>query len=297
MFLVYVNDINNSDLGALIRLFADDTNIFVCSKDINSLKTKAEDSLAKIANWFKANKLTVNISKTCFSVFSNKRINIKHLNFDGHTIERTETTKYLGMFIDEKLSWSQHIDFISKKLLKLSHAMKTLSKFIDNDMSIQLYYAYVYPHITYGIELYGTACQKHLNRLKVMHNRILKTLCSKPRRYSSIDLYNDVNLLTIENIHKLFTNIFVYKQRNGLLPVIFNEYYKLNSEVRTRITRQDNNIYVPRFKSTIGLKSIKVIGANLWNNSSINIKSSNSLHIFKKLYREWLMENQKISLN
>ena len=91
------------------------------------------------------------MTKTCFSIYSNKQHDISELIVNGNKIYRSKTTKYLGMMVDEKLSWAPHINHICTKLIKQIIALRTLTSFIDNDMAKQLYFAYVYPHISYGI--------------------------------------------------------------------------------------------------------------------------------------------------
>ena len=69
LFLVYVNDIGNSIPGIPIKLFADDTNLFIFSESINFLKSDAEDKLKLLNSWFVANKLSLSLDKTCYSIY------------------------------------------------------------------------------------------------------------------------------------------------------------------------------------------------------------------------------------
>jgi len=292
LFILYVNDIGECSNDALIRLFADDTNVFVSHKNLEVLKEKAEHTLADLIVWFSANKLTLNINKTCFNVYSNKKHNIVELNLDGKKIVRSEVTKYLGMILDEKLQWSAHVDGICHKLTKLLHAFRTVSKFTDYEMACQLYYAYVYPYITYGIEIYGTSGNCNTNRIQILQNRILKTLTRKECRFSTMMLHDELGLLTVKNIYLLYLNSFVFKQRNGLLPTVFEDYFHMNIQARSRTTRQDSNLYVSRRKTTFGSKALKVTGAKLWNSTPKEFTTITSLKAFKKMYKKYLMELQ-----
>jgi len=76
LFLLYINDLPNSVPGEKIKLFADDTNLFVCAKTITELESKANVYLLHLDNWLKANKLHLNIDKTCYSVFSPNKISV-----------------------------------------------------------------------------------------------------------------------------------------------------------------------------------------------------------------------------
>jgi len=293
LFLIYVNDINSCDDEALIRLFADDSNIFVCSKNMNTLRRKAEVALRNVSDWLSANRLTLNVEKTSFSVFSNRTHDIDQIVFQNKVIARTTTSMYLGMLIDDGLTWSDNIDNICNKLTKLSYALRTLSMYIHQDMITQIYYAYVYPHITYVIQLYGKGNKTDLDRLQRKQNGILKTLSCKPTRYGTNDIHSELKLLTIENIHKLFSACFVFKQQHHMLPNVFNSYYRRNAEVRERVTRQDQLLHVRRCNLVCGEKALKIFGASLWNDIPDNIRSATSLTMFKSLYYNHLFNIQK----
>ena len=167
-----------------------------------------------------------------------------------------------------------------------------MARFLDNEMACQLYYAYIFPHISYGIELYGIASKTHIRRLQTVQNRILKILTCKPVRYSTNRLHNEIGLLTVENVHTFFINIFVYKQQNRMLPVIFNDYFQYNSEMRARTTRQDKLLYVNRCRTTFGTKSVKHLGAQLWNQTANEIRKAPSLPTFKYKYKCCLLDTQ-----
>ena len=81
LFLIYVNDVKKCDEHALIRLFADDTNLFVSHKCVDTVKIMAECTLHKLCAWFTANHLTMNIDKTSFNVFSHKNMILKNLTW------------------------------------------------------------------------------------------------------------------------------------------------------------------------------------------------------------------------
>lgn len=119
LFLLYYNDISKASPDINIKLFADDTNLFVHGKNIVDLVNKANLHLQCLNEWLISNKLSLNIDKTCFSVFSNKKILTDiSLKIDNISIKRQTNMKYLGVYIDEKLSWSVHIEYVTKKIVR-----------------------------------------------------------------------------------------------------------------------------------------------------------------------------------
>ena len=115
LFLIYVNDIANKCPHGLIRLFTDDTNIFIEHSDMKSLMANAKEIIEYLNSWFKTNKLTLNINKTNFIIFTSEynraKIDIPDtLQIENIIVNRITYTKYLGLIIDEKLSWNEHVN-------------------------------------------------------------------------------------------------------------------------------------------------------------------------------------------
>ena len=122
LFLLYINDLPRcSDLLHFI-LFADDTNILFSHHDPKCLETILNKELAAISNWFKLNKLSLNIKKTNFMIFKNKYNNKPDLDLkiiiENNSIVQVSTTKFLGVLIDDNLSWQSHTTHISKIVSK-----------------------------------------------------------------------------------------------------------------------------------------------------------------------------------
>ena len=112
--LIYIHDLHNvSDLVKII-LFADDTNIFYCADDPNMLSIVVNQELVKLQNWFAVKKLSLNVNKTSFMIFG-KKINIPGISItiNQGNIERVYQTKFLGVIIDDKLSWKAQIQLFN----------------------------------------------------------------------------------------------------------------------------------------------------------------------------------------
>ena len=100
------------------------------------------------------------------------------------------------------LSMKMKLDFLSSQ--QQGYVFYSISNFIDTAMAVQLYYAYVYPLILYGIELYGVASKSIINQLQVTQNKLLRTLTRKPSCYSASLLHNELRVLTVNKIFELF---------------------------------------------------------------------------------------------
>ena len=121
MFIIYINDLPNVSNLTQSLLFSDDTSvtsIFGSHKDANHLVSIVNNELAKIIIWLKVNKLSLNLTKTNFMIFHprQKKVNVNvPLTLENTVIKQVTETKFLGVLIDQHLSWKPHIDFVSKK--------------------------------------------------------------------------------------------------------------------------------------------------------------------------------------
>ena len=121
LFLLYINDMQNCSKLVSTILFADDTNIFhshSCLKDLNLIM---QDEINKIADWITSNKLSLNTAKTKFILFrsSNKKLNHNiTISINEQPIKQVKNTTFLGVIIDEYLTWNDQIDLLTKKIIK-----------------------------------------------------------------------------------------------------------------------------------------------------------------------------------
>ena len=138
-------------------MFADDTNIFLSHKNIPELFLKMNQELEKINLWFQSNKLSLNVGKTKFSLFHSpkkKTIITKQLpilKMDNAEINRKSVTKFLGVLIDENLSWKPQIantfTKISKSIGILYRSRDMLSKILLK----QLYFSFIHTYLSYSV--------------------------------------------------------------------------------------------------------------------------------------------------
>ena len=209
LFLLYVNDISRAirEEGVVAMLFADDTNIFVQGKNLVTVKKLAEQVMKQLSTWFYENKLSLSIEKTQFSIFHKRGTKIPEecnkLCFDTEEIRRVDQSKYLGVILDDRLSWEPHIKTTLENLVKTANSLKVISPVIPNKCKKELYYAYVYSRIKYGIEVYGLATITRLKSIQVMQNRILKILFNIDWFCPTNSLHKNLNIIQVKDIFLL----------------------------------------------------------------------------------------------
>ena len=130
LFLLYVNDINNCDTNAKFVKFADDTTVITSAPTLQEASWKMNLSMDKVYRWFQSNKLNLNPSKTRYMIFNCKgNSDTNHIHINGENIERVwrqgqeKSFKLVGIMIDEKLNWEDHINYIAKKISYANYSL------------------------------------------------------------------------------------------------------------------------------------------------------------------------------
>ena len=136
LFLLYINDIFNSSNLTSFIVFADDTNLFYSGKNIKQLELVVNNEIKKIFEWFKVNQLTLNIKKTNYIIFKSKKKQIKHdvkITVENDQLVHVVKTKFLGMIIDQHLTWNDHINYIANKVAKSAGILSKTRYFLKID--------------------------------------------------------------------------------------------------------------------------------------------------------------------
>ena len=169
LFLLYINDIMNcSDLGIFV-LFADDTNIFIEGETRKEAYDNANKVLKEVYAYMKVNELHVNMSKCCYMYFqTNRKISTSdtadyHLEIDDIPIRRVTSTRFLGVIIDDKLSWKDHIEYLCKKLKCQVGILNRIKDCVPKHLHKDLYYTLFESHLSYCISVWGGVS---VNKLK-----------------------------------------------------------------------------------------------------------------------------------
>ena len=157
LFLIYVNDFSKCLQSAEAIMYADDTNVFLHHKNVNTLFNKAQLELYNITKWLAANKLTLNINKTKYMSFSSSKSNNllaygnKRLSINSTPLEQVQNISFLGLYLDENLSWKSHMLIIIKKLRSYLGVISRLKYHLNIENLIQIYHSLIESQIRYGI--------------------------------------------------------------------------------------------------------------------------------------------------
>ena len=161
LFLIYVNNLTKFSCSMKTQLFADDTIVFNTGTDIDTLIESTNDELTKLNDWTRANKLTIHPGKTKLLIVSNRMTTNQDLSiqFLDTEIHRTNCCKYLGVHLDSKLNFKDHIQYINSKISKHTGILYKIRDNLPLKTRLDYYYAFIYPYLTYNIIIWGSTYQ------------------------------------------------------------------------------------------------------------------------------------------
>jgi hypothetical protein len=296
LFLIYINDLPNSSSLLHFVLFADDTNLFISTSSYQHTIGVINEELKLISDWFKANKMSLNIGKSNYILFSSNRKLIlqseETILIDNMKVPRVASVKFLGVFIDQHVGWSEHLTHISAKVAKSIGVITRISAHLPNKILLSLYYSLVYPYLSYGNLVWASNYKTKLKRLLILQKRIVRVLARAPFNSHTSALFQDLGILKIEQINIYQVGEFMHRYTHNQLPNAFCNYFKYISDQHPHDTRNKGNKYLVDFSRTnIRKFSIVIWGPRLWNSLSPSLRYIPHLTAFKRKLREHLLSN------
>ena len=267
LFLIYVNDFKNCLKYGNSIMFADDTSVFFQNKNYHSLYANAQQDLQNIDQWMIANKLSINASKTKCMLFrstksktppSDQSISLRKLD-----IEQVSSLKFLGVHIDEHLTWSVHAKHVLNKLRSGLAAARRVKPFLNQGTLITLYHSLMGSHLQYYISSWYYGNTTITNKLQKLCDKFIRLACGRNRNSDITDIRQKYEILTIDQLLFKDIAVFMFKQNKNKNPSVFSKIFVTNhSQYNTR----NNSKIIPKFCSTnVCQQSISHRGPSLWS--------------------------------
>ena len=218
IFLIFCNDLSLHLQFLECIQFADDTTLVHSHANKHYLRSCVMEDLLSIQDWFYANKLTLNLSKTVYLFFEHKSHTNTSLDLtlNGVTIPRKRQTKFLGVWVDDQLNWKHHMQNLTTQLSSWMGLVKRGKNLLSSHAKKVLYFGQVHSLITYGMSIWGTLASKsNLKHIQTVQNNCLR--CIEPKM-CLIDIHKKHKILRVKDLIKLEQYKLGYKACNNLLP-------------------------------------------------------------------------------
>lgn len=200
LFIMYLNDIPKQTRTSL-ACFADDTACYTSSPDDDLIIDRLQLAIDGLTGYFHKWKLKLNTTKTEAIFFTRARARpIKQLKIEGYLIPWSNSVKYLGLVLDQKLTWNEHVSQLRLKGMKAFSALNPLMNrrsILSSKTKLNIYSTLIRPCITYGCPVWSNTSKTNHQKLQVLQNKALKLAFNTPFRTNLTKLHDTIHFPTL----------------------------------------------------------------------------------------------------
>ena len=267
-------------------MFADDTQIATSSDDIKVITETLNRDLNNVANWLSANKLILNNSKTEYMIIGSKK-RLSQVTADpaisvgNLEIKRVETTKLLGLMIEESLDRSAQVEDISKKVTS-DLAILPLRDTVEFNTLITIYQSIIQPYFDYCAQVWGCLGKTLAAKVQKLQNRAFRIITRGNYTTRSADILNKLGVPNLEKRRMQQLSILMYQVKNRLVSDYLCDMFTNVRDVYDHNTRQSGaDLTLPKPKTNSMKNAFPNRGAEVWNCLSASLKASTTIANFK----------------
>ena len=272
--------------------FADDSTLHIKFRRDFNISTIVNNELCSINTWLQANRLCLNVDKTNYMILSIKDkppdINI---SISSISIGRTDVHKFLGVHIDEKLTFGSHISKLCAKMSRGIGMLRRVKPLVSCDVLKQLYFAFDHSHFAYAITSYQSAYLNQTQKLKNLINKAIKLVFNL--NPLTIALMKEKNVMNFDMTVEYFSCTNMYRILKTESHQFFSEKISSFQIDHTYVTRSTSLelLNLPFYRLTKCKRSFLYSGLSFWNKLPINIRNiPNNINKFKKSLRKYIFD-------
>ena len=252
LFIIYINDppffLRHECLETY--LFADDLALnIITDKNDTLISGAVENFTEKVNSWCNANNLTINRNKT------------ENIEFNLCRTHTENTVRFLGIRVESGLGWQAHVNEVSGKISRSLYLLRILKNNLPIESLLTVYYGHVYPHLNYGILLWGN--HSSAKSLFILQKRAIRIIHGAPPRTHCKPLFIKLGILTLPSMYVLASLLHVKRNINQLVSC---------NSIHQYPTRNCSNIYINRCKYSLTQNSFNIISLNLFNVLSTHVR-------------------------
>ena len=299
LFLLYINDLPFASL-LLTKLFADDTCLIFSAKTIEELQIVINREMRKIESWMSCNKLSINYKKTKYMLLQRQPNQTPFtLYINDNRIEQVNCFKYLGVRIDDKLTWKDHIKYIEGKLSSACGAMYRLRQVVNQKCLRSFYFAHAYFFLQYAILAWHNTQNQYLQRVNSLHGKLIRLMTLhgplKDFYFSADEMCKNMDILKIQDVYKLEQGKFMHRTHSKNVPENFENYFTRIENMHNYPLRsiKKDTFYAKSANSTNTAQYKKWLtnsGVELWQKLDFEMKNL-PYKTFAKQYKKSILDS------
>ena len=219
------------------------------------------------------------------------------LIIDGTSIDRKSSTKFLGVIVDERLSFTDHIKYTKGKIARGLGILYKSRRILDKSTLTQLYNSFLCPYLNYCITVWGNTLPTYLAPIESIQRRAIRVISHKTRRDDVQPLFKERKILTFKELYAFNIQIIMYKFYHKDLPKIFEPLFSFNRNLHRYETKSQHNLHVALGRTPQSSLSIRVIGARSYNHFINLLEIKCHIFTYKLHLKNYLHDNGADYLN
>ena len=294
LFIIYTNDLPNSLKYTKCILFADDTTIYLSGENVHQLKIHIESDLVELDDWFRSNKLSLNVQKTHFMIFNHNKqryIDIDSIKIGHENIQRVGHAKFLGIWVDDELEWDKHIEHVSKKIASGTYAINSSKRILSIPNLKLLYFSLVHSHLSYGTLIWGSAYKYKLHRLEIKQKQCMRNICNAKYNTETLSLFKDLRILKFIDIRQMQLGKLIYTCIHGMAPLPVCAIFTVNNDIHNYNTRRRLDPHIEARSSNRMSRTFVYNAPQFWLDLPNEIKIANTLSCFNSRIKKYIIQS------
>ena len=299
LFLIYINDLPSILENSHSNLYGDDTSVSTADELLQRAHENLNADMVILEKWLDANRLSPNLVKTEYMIIASTP-KLKSLDYSpliklaGKPLKRVEKSDYLGLIIDENLSWEEYVLTLIKKISSAVAAIKNVN-FLPRKTLVTLYQSLVESRLRYCNTVWGNCGLTLKNKLQTLQNRASRVVTRT--KYGSVEpneLLMNLRWLNVQQLIDLDTAVMVHKSIHKNAPPYLSDLFQKPNVIHSRNTRSAKiSLFPAHANLKFGQKCFSHYGCSLWNKLDRDVQAIENLEKLKKtLKNKFLSVNQ-----
>jgi len=287
LFLLYINDLSrSSDILNCVH-FADDTTLFLSNENVNSLAHLANIELLNVDTWLRANRLSLNVAKTSYMLITDAKVGEVEISVAGSEIQRVEKAKFLGVMLDDRMSFRHHVKDVCSQLSRSVGMLRRITSLVPRRIRLLIYNALVFSRVSYAVAAWGRG--SYASNVDLVLRRAKKCIAYPANSSPETD-----GLLNFDSIYRYFTAVKLYKIIHLDQHAYFTRSFEGLTPAHEHNTRfsVSNSFNVPLLTKSKSQRMFLYQSVVTWNSLPNHLKNSTNLSTFKINLKKFLIEKQ-----
>ena len=217
------------------------------------------------------------------------------LSIDDESICEVQKSKFLGVIIDKKLTWKEHIAFIAGKISRGMGMVIKGRNFLNKEGLITVYYSFIYPYLIHCNHIWGCTYKTNLQTLVILQNRIIRIISHAKVRESSQPFYRQLGIIKFMDLNGYLIARFIFRYAISRVPDSFTSLFHRNNEYHNHDTRTADHFRIPTETSDLGKTGIRYRSAIIWNavlsnDISADVSEAVYIELLRRLINEYALQ-------